>query len=405
MASVCSMSGAPGWIRLRLPLPRPLLPRGVGGGGARRRLARRPAGALHPGATRFEVGNHKFRGARRAGSVAGSTRLDRRGGGGAPRDGGRSRAARRDRGAGPADLALPPGHQPGHVVAVGEALFGAGHDSTEVALAAIAQHLSARTPGGAFRPPRGAAAVDACACCPRVVERALGHVQAGIEAACVEGKARRRSRHAPHPSPPPGSFRPDRRRDCGIGAGAGFPTRPVTINVPFAPVGRATSSDGSSPAALAAQLGQPVIVENAAGAGGTIGTQSASPAPHPSGYTLTLGHSGTLLAAKPCRSIPISATTRAATSRRSASWCATRWCWRAQPAQRRAGSARFHRLRPHEEWRRHLRDGWLRLADHLASALLLHLADLRGTIVAYRGPARPFRTSSRARSMPWWSRR
>jgi tripartite-type tricarboxylate transporter receptor subunit TctC len=64
-----------------------------------------------------------------------------------------------------------------------------------------------------------------------------------------------------------------------------WPTRPVRAMIPFAPgssldiVGRLVLDP------LATQLGQPVVVENRGGAGGTIGTGMAAKA-DPDGYTL-----------------------------------------------------------------------------------------------------------------------
>jgi tripartite-type tricarboxylate transporter receptor subunit TctC len=47
---------------------------------------------------------------------------------------------------------------------------------------------------------------------------------------------------------------------------------------------------------LAARLGQPIVIENRPGGGGTIGTKSVAAA-EPDGYTLLFGSSGTLAVA------------------------------------------------------------------------------------------------------------
>jgi tripartite-type tricarboxylate transporter receptor subunit TctC len=78
------------------------------------------------------------------------------------------------------------------------------------------------------------------------------------------------------------------------GVPAGFPDRPVRIVVPFA---AGTSSDVQ--ARLVAQrmgerLGQNFIVENRAGAGGTLGAEVVAKA-RPDGYTLLLGSNGPLV--------------------------------------------------------------------------------------------------------------
>ena len=77
---------------------------------------------------------------------------------------------------------------------------------------------------------------------------------------------------------------------------AGYPARPVTIIVPF--------TAGQSGDVLARVLGehlgklwgQPLVVDNRGGAGGTVGSRAAAAAPA-DGYTLLLGSSGPLAAA------------------------------------------------------------------------------------------------------------
>ena len=67
--------------------------------------------------------------------------------------------------------------------------------------------------------------------------------------------------------------------------GQGFPSRPIRIIVPFTP-GSATDTMARPIAErLSAALGQPVTIENRAGAGGTIGMNVVAKAP-PDGYTL-----------------------------------------------------------------------------------------------------------------------
>jgi tripartite-type tricarboxylate transporter receptor subunit TctC len=75
-----------------------------------------------------------------------------------------------------------------------------------------------------------------------------------------------------------------------------YPTRPVTIIVPFAP-GGATDVVGRIIADyLSRSLGQQFIIENVAGAGGTTGTTRAMRA-SPDGYTIEVGQMGTHAAA------------------------------------------------------------------------------------------------------------
>jgi tripartite-type tricarboxylate transporter receptor subunit TctC len=71
-----------------------------------------------------------------------------------------------------------------------------------------------------------------------------------------------------------------------------YPSRPITLVVPF-PAGGPTDAVGRIIAEhMRASLGQPVIVENVSGAGGSIGTGRVARA-LPDGYTIVMGHTGT----------------------------------------------------------------------------------------------------------------
>ncbi len=72
-----------------------------------------------------------------------------------------------------------------------------------------------------------------------------------------------------------------------------FPNRPVKIVVPWPPGGNVDITARAIQPALAEALGQQVIVDNRAGAGGTIGTAAVAKSPA-DGYTLLLGSSGTV---------------------------------------------------------------------------------------------------------------
>lgn len=82
---------------------------------------------------------------------------------------------------------------------------------------------------------------------------------------------------------------------AGALAQADFPSRPITIIVPYGP-GSATDNTARPIAqALTKSLGQSVIIDNKAGANGVIGTQAGARA-KPDGYTLLVGSSTTLAA-------------------------------------------------------------------------------------------------------------
>ncbi len=72
-----------------------------------------------------------------------------------------------------------------------------------------------------------------------------------------------------------------------------FPTRPVKIVIPQNPGGHSDAIGRTIGPKLAEILQQPVVIDNRGGAGGTIGAEMASRAPH-DGYTLLLGGSNNL---------------------------------------------------------------------------------------------------------------
>ena len=71
-----------------------------------------------------------------------------------------------------------------------------------------------------------------------------------------------------------------------------YPNRPITVIVPFPPGGSTTVMARNVADKMSAALGQPIVVENRGGAGGTIGTRFAAKAA-PDGYTILLSYTGT----------------------------------------------------------------------------------------------------------------
>ena len=81
-----------------------------------------------------------------------------------------------------------------------------------------------------------------------------------------------------------------------LAAAQDFPNHPIKVVVPWPPGGNVDFTARTVQPALAEALGQQVIVENRAGAGGTIGSAQVAKS-SPDGYTLLLGSSGTISAA------------------------------------------------------------------------------------------------------------
>lgn len=80
-----------------------------------------------------------------------------------------------------------------------------------------------------------------------------------------------------------------------IGAAQDYPNRALRIIVPFAAGGSVDISTRLVATAISQDLGQPVVVENRAGAGGRIGATAVAKSPA-DGYTLLAGSSGSLTA-------------------------------------------------------------------------------------------------------------
>jgi tripartite-type tricarboxylate transporter receptor subunit TctC len=78
----------------------------------------------------------------------------------------------------------------------------------------------------------------------------------------------------------------------GAQAQGNYPQRPITMIVPFAAGGPTDVIARIMSDHMSRTLGQQIVVENVAGAGGTTGITRASQA-QPDGYTIMMGHMGT----------------------------------------------------------------------------------------------------------------
>lgn len=74
-----------------------------------------------------------------------------------------------------------------------------------------------------------------------------------------------------------------------------FPSRPITWVVPFAPGGITDTTSRVVAEEMSKTLGQSVLIDNRAGAGGTVGTEMVARA-NPDGYTMIYGTQGTMAA-------------------------------------------------------------------------------------------------------------
>lgn len=73
-----------------------------------------------------------------------------------------------------------------------------------------------------------------------------------------------------------------------------FPSRPVTLLVPFPPGGVIDTTARVIEADLAKELGQPVVIENKGGSGGNLGTQMVARA-QPDGHTILMVPNATVV--------------------------------------------------------------------------------------------------------------
>src|SRR5918997_5255014 len=79
---------------------------------------------------------------------------------------------------------------------------------------------------------------------------------------------------------------------ASLAAAQDYPTRPITVIVPFAAGGPTDTITRIVGEHMSRTLGQQLVVENVVGAGGTTGSTRAMRASN-DGYTIIMGHMGT----------------------------------------------------------------------------------------------------------------
>lgn len=82
---------------------------------------------------------------------------------------------------------------------------------------------------------------------------------------------------------------------AGAASAADFPSRPITVVVPYSAGGTSDGQMRMIQEALSKELGQPVVIDNKAGASGAIGAQHVARS-KPDGYTLLYPNNGVLTA-------------------------------------------------------------------------------------------------------------
>jgi tripartite-type tricarboxylate transporter receptor subunit TctC len=84
----------------------------------------------------------------------------------------------------------------------------------------------------------------------------------------------------------------------------GWPTRPITLVVPFAAGGGVDVSARIQAQGMSERLGQPIVVDNMGGAAGMTGAEHVAKS-DPDGYTMLIGNSGTQAFSQSLRKQPL----------------------------------------------------------------------------------------------------
>ncbi|MFC3127162.1 tripartite tricarboxylate transporter substrate-binding protein [Pseudoroseomonas globiformis] len=160
-----------------------------------------------------------------------------------------------------------------------------------------------------------------------------------------------------------------------------FPSRSVTLVVPFAAGGSTDAIARLIAEPMGRNLGQPVVVENASGAGGTIGAARVAHA-RPDGHTLLMHHIGHATSATLYRRLPYSVTDSFAPLGLVSDAAMTLVARRDFPAADLAAYIAEIRRRGD---RLNLAHAGVGAANHLCGLLLQQAAGTAMTAVAFRG--------------------
>src|SRR5262245_18614992 len=90
---------------------------------------------------------------------------------------------------------------------------------------------------------------------------------------------------------------------AGMASAQNYPNKPIRIIVPFVAGGAVDALARIVGAKLSEQIGQPVLIENRAGAGGNAGADAVAKAA-PDGYTILQNTNGQAISPAIYRSLP-----------------------------------------------------------------------------------------------------
>jgi tripartite-type tricarboxylate transporter receptor subunit TctC len=161
-----------------------------------------------------------------------------------------------------------------------------------------------------------------------------------------------------------------------------FPSKPITLVVPFPPGGPTDSSARLFGKVMSERLGQPIIIDNRAGAGGTVGTSAVTRA-QPDGYTLLWGGTSSIVVAPALYSNlqydPVKSFTPVGMAVRGPLILVSRAEFPAKNLQELLAYSKSHSLT--------VASAGTGSIDHLAAELFKNTADVNWLHVPYRGGA------------------